>query len=403
MKATALELEACYDVRPLAGVRVPLASLERMIGRRALDPGQQLLALVLGPQRGLPIFSGSGVSGSQLLTGWGCSCTESGKCVQFVEPCPVVILLLKFDLVLERQQGRVWGLLSLPATCICAMDFVGRPLPLLSFPVASPNDLHSAKALPNLWRLSGSERALSLWATRLPFLRPPESVQGPALSPTCASAAFRCPDGPAGRAVARIRKVEVKPVGENPLAQGFDVCGGCVELGVHSYLTAVLLYGLRCVSLYAECALRTGLLIYLFAVVHCFSKALCLQRREPARNRMIRCTRHACRGASVWFALGWAAYMLPVGQAVGAPCAPVDRPALSPTAPPTEAVFPHPQPAGVPLPAGFRASSGAADMRTQARLFRFQAATEVIYEWVGPFDDVPYLCKLFHDEVFPFG
>ena len=95
--------------------------------------------------------------------------------------------------------------------------------------------------------------------------------------------------------------------------------------------------------------------------------------------------------------------MLPVGQAVGAPRASVDRPALPPAAPPTEAVFPHPQPAGVPLPAGFRASSGAADMRTQARLFRFQAATEVLCEWVGPFEGVPYLCKLFHDEVFPPG
>ena len=164
MKATALELEACYDVRPLAGVRVPLASLKGMIGRRALDPGQQLLALVLGPQRGLPIFSGSGVSGSQPLTGWGCSCTESGKCVQFVEPCPAMLLLLKFDLVFERQQKRAWGFLLLPATCICAMGFAGRPLPLLSFPVANPNDLHSAKALPSLWCLSGSERALC-WAS----------------------------------------------------------------------------------------------------------------------------------------------------------------------------------------------------------------------------------------------
>ena len=158
-------------------------------------------------------------------------------------------------------------------------------------------------------------------------------------------------------------------------------------------------------TMHLQCALRTGLLLYFLSVMHCLARALKLRKGSPCYNRTLRHARSSFRGASVWLALGAAACFVDGAASVRCPdMPPPAHPQLAESAvhsaPPPSARWAVGSDAPAWLDPTFRATSGARDLRVQAQVFRYQAPTVDAYEWVGPHVGVPYLCKLFHDEVF---
>ena len=158
-------------------------------------------------------------------------------------------------------------------------------------------------------------------------------------------------------------------------------------------------------TMHLQCALRTGLLLYFLSVMHCLARALKLRKGSPCYNKTLRHARSSFRGASVWLALGAAACFVDGAASVRCPdMPPPAHPQLAESAvhsaPPPSARRAVGSDAPAWLDPTFRATSGARNLRVQAQVFRYQAPTVDAYEWVRPHLGVPYLCKLFHDEVF---